>query len=339
MILDRFFRVIDFLEKHIKPIAIGMIVLIVFLLWYIPVIFGTMFIVTVLIFLLGTFNPRAIQKSLVRLCIFLFVLGLFFSPVLISLAMEKHKLNHPEMLIDRNHPKILEMTQEFQETYAYSPEDTQMVLDKVQDYVYKKIPYDYYRPPFFFPTTQEVVSKMTTDCRGRAIIGYSILKNLDYDVYIVAGLSGGSHAWLGVYDETESYTEGFLWAGRSKSKPWVTFNESHVKWSSPTDQLYTIFFQGFYLDRIVEILISSLFFVVPIGAGVIFILLLNRNRKFMAYFLAIVIASIVVLLSGSLGIINQTLMPLPIIIASGIYLRLLSWRFPSKETAPTEKLI
>ena len=339
MILDRFFRVINLLEKHSLPIIVVVISTALILLWYMPVLFGMILIITVLIFIIGTFNPTQIKNSLTKLCIFLFILGLFFSPVLISLALEKHKLNHPELLIDRNNSKILEMTQEFKKNYEYNPEDTKMVLDTVQDYVYKKIPYDYYRPPFFFPTTHEVMSKMTTDCQGIAIVGYAILKNLGYDVYIVTGFGGGTHAWLRVYDDTGSYTEGFLWAGHSRSKPWVIFNESEVRWSSPADQLHSIFLQGFYLDRIIEILITSLFFVVPIGAGAVFILLLNRNRNFMVYFLAIVIAAIVALFSGSIGIINQTLMPLPIIIVGGIYLRVLSWRFPSRGNVLNEEFI
>lgn len=330
MILDIFFRVIYFLEKHIKPLAIVVIIFALFLFWYLPVLFSTMLIITVLIFLIGTFNPKQIKKSLSRVCVFLFILGIVFSPVLILLMIEKYELSHPWLLVDSQHPKMLEMTKEFQLNYTYPANNTKIVLDVVEDYVYEKIPYEYYRLPFFLPTTQEIASNMESVCVGRAFVGYSILKNMGYDVYMVTSFAGGTHAWVRVYEPDGSYNEDFT--SSSISKPWVIFNESEVYWTSSMDQLNTVFFYGFKIPDTITFLLTCLFFLAPIGAGAIFILLSNRNRNFITYLSSIIIAAIVALASGSIGITNYILMPLPIIMAGGIYLRIISWIFSKNNT-------
>ena len=75
----------------------------------------------------------------------------------------------------------------------------------------------------------------------------------------------------------------------------------------------------------------------PIGAGAIFILLINGNRNLVTYFVAVMISAIVAIITGSIGVITQALIPLPIIIAGGIYLRILNWKFSSRDITLPEK--
>ncbi len=358
MILDIFFRAIDFLERHSLPIIVIVIFGALILLWYIPVAFGMALIFTILIFLIGSFDLKQIPKSFARLCIFLFLLGVIASPILFSLTVEKYRLNHPASLLDRNNPEIIEMTNEFDDL-VFDFNNTEEVLNELEDYVYEKIPY-YWVPFSPYPTTEEVISKMNSDCKGRAVIGYSILKNLGYDVDIV--YSFGGHAWLKVYEDN-SYFETFLVP--RKYEPWVIFNEEEVKWEPSLSQISRFLVGGIYMmEYIPDIppLPSSLFdsirkiketsgmnlidfatplpFALPILALAIFILFISKEGKIKNYILAIFAGIIVVSISGVVGvIINRMLLPLPIIIASGIYLRILSLIFPSKDNSLSEKYI
>ncbi len=344
------FRVVDFLKKRIRPVAISVVILIILLLWCMPVIFGAMLVVTVLIFLLGIFNTRAIQRSLVKLCIFLFLLGIISSPILYAFINEKNSINHPEILIDCNNPKILEMTEEFWLNYALSHGNTKTVLEQLENYIYEKTSY-YWLPFLPFPTTKDVVLKKNSDCRGRAIIGYAILKNLDYDVDIV--YSFGGHAWVRVY-EGESYLEALQLSGIYK--PWVIFNEDKVTWEAALPQISHIIFQGLYMIEYIpdifpspSLLLDSirnirnisginlidfatpLPFAIPVCASTLFVLLMSNERKLRKYILMIFLGVVVVSISGSIGVItSRMVMPLPIIIVSGIYLRVLNWKFLSK---------
>jgi hypothetical protein len=64
--------------------------------------------------------------------------------------METYKINNPETIIDLNHPKIIEMTEEFQNRYEYDEEDYEKILAELRDYVYEKIPYGT-GYPYVFP--------------------------------------------------------------------------------------------------------------------------------------------------------------------------------------------
>ena len=330
MLFDIIFRAIDLFKKYSLLIIVIVISTILILLWYMPILFGIPFIVTASIFLIAIFSPTQVANSLTRLCIFLFIFGLLFFPILISLGMEKHKLNNPELIIDSNNPTISKMASEFQLTYTDDLDDTEMVLNLVQDYVYDKYPYQCGHP-YIFPTTEETVSREDADCRGRALIGYGILKEMGYDVYIVAGIVDGPHAWIRVF-ENGIWKDAFLMSeNRPNFKPMIIFNEHESKWGSPLKQLYGALFYGFDQPNSLILFISLLFFVIPAGIGAIFILFLNKNKKIMVYFSAIVVALIVTFLAGLVGIIlGHALMLLPVIIFGGIYLRILNQKFPSK---------
>jgi len=117
-----------------------------------------------------------------------------------NIGMETYKNNNPETIIDLNHPKIIEMTEEFQNRYEYDKEDYEKILVELRDYVYEKIPYGTGHP-YVFPSTQDVFSGKNSDCRARALVGFSILKNMGYDAYIVCGVVNDVHAWIRILRE------------------------------------------------------------------------------------------------------------------------------------------
>ncbi|MDI6642818.1 MAG: hypothetical protein QMD95_02050 [Candidatus Hodarchaeaceae archaeon] len=275
--------------------------------------------------MLGTFDSRNLKKSLANLCIFLLVLGVIFSPFVFMILWREHQINNPAQLINRGHPKILEMTAEF-ENMVPENATTEETLYLLERYVYRKIPYDYafsiFPPPL--QTIDDIMVRMTATCWGRALVGYCILKNMGHDVYVVGTYAGNHHFWLRVY-ESESYRETFLVGGRRE--PWVMFNELNVYWSSPLDELYKTFFEGFevgFIGMVEELALGSFYCGIPIVASAIYILVSKRNRKFITYVGAVTGALIVAVASGCIGVVNARLMLLPIIVAGGVYLRILN---------------
>jgi hypothetical protein len=327
-LLNACFRVQDFLRRNFKATAIIVVVGIVGLLLYFPVVFGAAIIGILIIILIGTFNVHERKKSLIDLCVFLLLFGVILSPIITLAVREKYRMDNPSQLINREHPKIQEMTAEFRGMIGEN-ETTKAVLNRLEDYVYARIPYSssFSFFPFspLFPTTDEVMAKMTSNCRGRALAGYCILKNMGYDVQVAAG---EGHAWLRVH-ENGSYLETFL-AGRYR-EPWLIFNEAETRWVySTTDELYEIFFESFRVNDYMDFAIITIIFGVPVGAGAIHILISKRNRRFRVYLAAIGGALAVAIAIGLLGILIGGLMWLPIAVAGGLYLRVLNQKIKLK---------
>ncbi len=137
-----------------------------------------------------------------------------------------------------------------------------------------------------------------------------------------------SHAWIRVLKGGEHHDIFLLDNNRPDHEPLVIVNEFKSQWSSPYEQLSGIIFHGFYGPDKRLLIISSLFFIIPIGAGSIFIVLLNRNTNALIYVVVIVVSGILVLISGLVMIENEMLRPISYIIAGGIYLRILNLIFP-----------
>lgn len=325
-----FITIVDYLKEYSRLVTIGTIFVVSIFLWYMPVLFGMVLLITTLIFLIGTFNPMQIRNSLMRLFIFLCLLGLVFTPLFISFAVETHKLNHPELIIDSSDPVVLENSREFQEIYFSQIDGNNLsqLCSALEDFVYTRYPYEIGHV-YLFPTTRDVVSGKNSDCRGRALIGYGILEYLGYDAYIACGLVDGPHAWIRVLKDGEYYDTFLLDDNRPDHEPLVIVNEFKSQWSSPYEQLFGIIFHGFYVPDKALLIISSLIFIIPIGAGSIFIVLQNRNTNAITYVAVIVISGILVLIPGLVMIENEMLRPISYIIAGGIYLRILNLIFPS----------
>ena len=303
---DAFLQLMDILEKHRISISIAVITTIVVLLLIMPMYFGLLFLITASIFLIATFNPMHIRRSLTRFIIFLFLLGLFSSPILVSFAMETYKINNPETIIDLNHPKIIEMTEEFQNRYEYDEEDYEKILAELRDYVYEKIPYGTGHP-YVFPSTQDVFSGKNSDCRARALIGFSILKNMGYDAYIVCDVVNDVHAWIRIFREDGTYIDGFDWRDkRPDFEPFVVFNENEASWSNPLGQISGILFHGFYSVMISNLVNwVTLIFFLPVSAVAIFLLLIYRTyrtRNIIPYLLVIGLSALLPLFLSNLVI-------------------------------------
>lgn len=336
-LLNACFRVQDFLRRNFKATAIIVVVGIISLLLYFPIVFGAAIIGILIIILIGTFNFHEPKKSLIDICVFLLVFGVILSPVIFYTIREKYRIDNPSQLINREHPKIQEMTAEFQAMIGEN-RATSTVLSNLKSYVYEKIPYEASITSLSFPTTDEVMTKMTSDCRGRALVGYSILKNMGYDVYVVAGAGGGiggfgGHAWLRVY-ENGNGLETFL---AKERRVWIMFNESGTQWYMSIDQLGGLFLESFSVGGVIGIIGITIIFGVPVGAGVIHILISKRNRRFRVHLAAIGGALAVAIAIGLLGILIGGLMWLPIAVTGGLYLRVLKKIVPETKTLQRRK--
>lgn len=332
MILEIFLKLIDILEKHRITVFFSVIALTIVFLWTMPVYFGFPFLITAIIFLIATFNPMHIKRSLTRFMIFIFLFGLFTSPVLISFCIETYKLNNPEIIIDLDHPKIIEMTEEFQNKYEYDEEDYETIMANLKDYVYEKIPYELGHL-YVFPTINDVFSGKNSDCRARALVGFSILKNMGYDAYIVNGVIDTPHSWIRILREDGTYTDGFeIEEKRSDFEPLVVFNENEASWNNPLNQLYGIVFYGFYYPWSKIDLVNSitLIFLLPVSAVAIFLLLIYKNRNILLYLLTIGVSVIIPYSSGFFLHENSSIVVLPIILICGLYLRILNFTLYEK---------
>ena len=316
------FRIQSFFEKHVKVLASIVVISCAALVWYTPVLIGMPLAIAVLVFLIGTFSVRRLKRSMINLCIFLFVLGLIFSPVIILMIKQTHELNNPSSLINRRHSKILDMTAEFENKITEEME-TEDVLISLHRYIRNEIPFGVAGFSLSTPTTDEVMEKMIATCWGRALVGYSILKNMGYNVYVLNGFVD-RHSWLRVYEDG-SFLEAFT--VDRPVRPWVMFNESSTMWISPSEELRRAFFEGFPVGYILggawELVVGSALFAVPACAGSIYILISKRRTRFLAYLAAVFGALGVTIAFGCIGIVNMRFMPLLIIVAGGLYLRLL----------------
>ncbi|UCH72067.1 MAG: hypothetical protein JSW62_00520 [Thermoplasmatales archaeon] len=329
MIAIDFLIFIDFLEKKRLPITIAVIVFAFILMCYMPVHFGIMLIALSLIFLIATFNPKQIKKSFTRLCILLFILGLFFSPIIVSLGQETYKFHNPDTIIDLDHQEILKLTEEFKENYKDGSEDAETILSEVKTFVYERIPYEYGHL-YIFPTTQDVIDGKNSDCRGRAIVGFSILKNLGYDAHILYGLVDGPHAWIRVLKEDGTHVDGFLMKdNRPNFEPFVIFNEHESTFNSPMKQMYGILFHGFYHPNFSNLMKSaSMIFMLPITIVAIYLLLIHWIDKMLIYLFVLITGLILTYDLGNLFIENHISNILPIIllvVTIGFYLRIINF--------------
>lgn len=359
-LLDGLFNLIDFLDRHIRVVAAIAVAICPIILWYVPVSIGTAFIISISIFLIGIFSLKYPKKSLVNLFIFAFILLIVSSPIIACLALEKQGMANASQLIDRNHSKIIEMTEEFQNEYLPTYydiidwNDAEFILDEVESYVYEKIPYYYNAFSFSdrFPSTSEVMSNMKSSCTGRALVGYSILKNLGYNVYIV--YSWEQHAWIRLY-QGDSYIEDFT--VEHNGAPWIIFNEERVIWCPLSEQIPHILVNGIHFDEYmpsdfpynliqqtedsVGVNLLDLFaaspLVIPVWVSTVLVLIRSNEKRRWNYFLTLLLGAVIVNFIGYIGLTTSRMfLPIPIIFAGGIYLRMLIWRFPPKDIHITE---
>ncbi len=321
--------------------SVFLLVLVILFLYLSPVLFGMVLIITAVPLFIGFFSFKDIFGSLKKMVLILFIIGIISSPIIVGNAMEKYKMNNPELIIDRNHPEIIRMTEDFK-NYSNNSSNLSYVADEIESYVHNQIPY--HISSFYYPTTDRVMNLMSSDCRGRALVGYAILKNLGYNVYITGGFAGGTHAWLRIYEENASSSEvrnsilndtsdemGIKFYESMTvpyvEKAWVIFNEDNTYWSSSLNQLYTIFRYGFNMENLPIFLLTNLFFLYPIFLIGICLFAVKRIRNLWSYFLMLSGAVLVVLISGLWGMFTLTVLPLPIMIGSGLYIRWLNYNF------------
>lgn len=319
---------IEKLVKNKKPITITVTTTAILLFYYMPTIFGILFITTTLIFLIAIFNPKKIKETITKLSIFLLITGLIFAPILISLSIEKHKLNNPELIINTQKKEIQELTDEFKQKNI-NWNDTTSVISHLQNYVYSKYSYEL-GDLYIYPTTEDVLNGKNSDCRARAIIGYSILKKLGYNAYIACGITEGPHSWIKIYQNNTTIDIFKAAYNKPDFEPMVIFNEQESKWGSPLNQIYGYLFKGFYYPWFSIHFFASLLFIIPIIMIAFYILIFNKTKKILHYILTTIAIFLIVI---SLGIISQateTLIPIIFIITGGIFLRILNWKFPSK---------
>ncbi|HEC87135.1 MAG TPA: hypothetical protein ENI49_04635 [Thermoplasmatales archaeon] len=238
------------------------------------------------------------------------------------------------------------MTEEFRNNYDIDLQFPSLVLDNLEDFVYSKFPYSLkfdLRGIYAFPTVDDVVNSRNSDCRGRAIVGYCILKNLGYDDVYIVGSFTGHHVWLRIYLD-EVYYEDFLVPGCRDIL--VMFNEEKVIWTSPFEELPYIFLTGVYQQdyliayypdfirnfynatgiNFIDVL-SPLPFIIPVFATCIFTCLTRGETRIKKHLLILVGGLVVVIISGySCVILTRFLLILPIAFMSGIYIRVVNWK-------------
>ncbi|MCK5332319.1 hypothetical protein KAJ41_00450 [Candidatus Parcubacteria bacterium] len=323
------------IDENINIISKIAIILIIISLIVTPVFFGAFFITLVVLLSIGLFEFDNLTQSLKRMILIFSIIIFLFFPIFVGFAIEKYKINHLESITNRNHLKIAEMTEEFKAILGKtSPDYTEYVAEKIENYVYEEIAYE--RNSISFPSINKIMKSSSSDDRGRALVGYAILKNLGYNVYITTGFAEGSHTWLRIY-EKEPTSLGIESSAEEKfsesmnvsyiKKAWVISSESNVFWGSSQNQFYSIFSNGFRTKNVLSAFIVNLFFVLPIFLICFFFFLINgvkNKRDFVLMFLGSVLA---VILSGMIGIVLSAIFVLPLIIGGGLYIRWLNKRY------------
>lgn len=347
--MKKIFEFAKMLEKNIYLTSILVIVLIVVFLWLAPVLVGTVLVITIVLLFLSFFSHKNVLESIKKIFLSFFIIGLISSPLIIAFTVEIYRINNPDLIIDRTNSELIKLTEKFRlrlnENSKNNLNDTRFVLRALERYIVDEISYSYRH--IFFPSIAEVLKSKSSDCRGRAIVAFAILKNLGYDAYIVAAFGGGTHAWVRVYgnnEDTVRIRESISIDANSKSnkyfdeiltvpyvkKSWVIFNENEIYWDSPFNQLYTIFRYGFNVENLLIAGATTLFFLWPIILIGILIFIFKKIQDFRKYFLMILGATVVVLVSGLWGIFSLTILPLPIMLGGGLYLRWIEKSFANK---------
>jgi hypothetical protein len=317
------FKTLNILEKYKIFISIFVIIFLVISIFYLPVISGFFLIIIISIFLIGTFDPAKLKKSLFLLFIFLFLIIVIFSPIcfyLYSITEEFHLNNKIDPVY--HHPEIIEMTNEFHNLTIYDKDDYQNIVNEIEEYVAIRISYAAQEE---FLSTTEVLSKMEASCFGRALIGYTILKNLNYNVYIVYSATV-NHTWLRIYDN-DTYYESYS-PPQKYTRPLIRFNEKELDIVESADTLYGLFINGIYKEELenygfVNFDFSFPFFLL-LFFTITFILIKENERKIINYIIFWVIAFVVCYSTVELNLLyNEFLFPVLWIIVSGIFLRII----------------
>jgi hypothetical protein len=103
---------------------------------------------------------------------------------------------NPNSIIEPDAPSLQPMAAELR---AGLPEGlpSPKVLDWVEGFVYKKVPYDWdwntWGMADYLPTVDEVIKAGKEDCDGRAVIAASLLRNLGYEATLVTDFA---HVWV-----------------------------------------------------------------------------------------------------------------------------------------------
>ncbi len=106
------------------------------------------------------------------------------------------RLGNPNRLIQPDAPALQPWLEEIR---ASLPSDLppREALQRVQEFVYAKVPYEWdwntWGLADYFPTVEEVVAQGKEDCDGQAIVAASLLRNLGYDARLVTDLA---HMWV-----------------------------------------------------------------------------------------------------------------------------------------------
>ena len=322
-IKDLPFKTLNILEKYKIFISIFVIIFLVISIIYLPAISGFFIITLISVFLIGTFNPKKAKKSFFLLFVFLFLVIVIFSPVCFYLytSTEEFHLNDK---IDPvyDHPEIVKMTNEFNNISIYYKDDYEPLLERVESFVYEKITYAAQER---FLSTSEVLLKKEGSCFSNALIGFTILKNLDYNIYIVYS-STVNHTWLRIYDN-DTYYESYS-PPQKYIRPLIRFNEKELEIVEPLDTINSVFTNGIYKEELENYGFVNFDFSFPLFLllffTISFMLIKENERKIINYLIFWIIAFVVCYITVELNLLyTEFLFPTLWIIVSGVFLRII----------------
>ncbi|MFQ5462333.1 MAG: hypothetical protein ACE5E5_06860 [Phycisphaerae bacterium] len=102
----------------------------------------------------------------------------------------------PNALIDADSPALAPLIAELEPKMA-APMEPAQALKTVEQFVYKKIPYEWdwntWGTADYMPTVEEAISMGREDCDGRAVVAASLLTRFGFESQIVTDFS---HCWV-----------------------------------------------------------------------------------------------------------------------------------------------
>ena len=333
-----------FNRKEISVIGIVILGAFFFFLFF-PVSFGVCFFILFLMTFLGMFEFQKWQKSIYQISLFFLVCGILFSPVLGILFLNEYRISHPEIIFSGiNSKEIFELTEKFKETYFFEKRKIdEKFLRDLEMFVYERLPYDW-NPVRPFPVLKEVLKKRKSDCRGRALLGYAILRNLGIKSKIAYSFMG--HAWLRI-DDKKGFKEAFRVEGEYPL--WVLLSEKESKKESSLKVILIFLKNGIYFPKYIDSALPSPLneiskkiknllgfglieltagfpFFLPLAVGILFLFFQRKKKNFFQVIFFLVCGGVLVCLTGGIEIsLWQKLSPLPITILCGFYLRVINF--------------
>ncbi|MCA9243075.1 MAG: hypothetical protein KDA32_03905 [Phycisphaerales bacterium] len=136
------------------------------------------------------------RRAAVKLVIFMAVFGLVMYPKVWMAPTWLYRLTHLNSVINADASGLESIAEEVR---AQLPPDAgaREAQQAVESVVYKRVPYshDWVTWGVFdhLPTVDEVLSRGTDDCDGRAVVAASTLRHMGYDAWLVTDLL---HTWV-----------------------------------------------------------------------------------------------------------------------------------------------